>query len=278
MKYIICSLIFLSITSVFAQNRRYCIVGDTGTGQEIQYRISKVMELRNCDEVLITGDIIYPDGISSSSDPQIETKFFKPFKNLFDKGVEMTLSMGNHDYRGNIGAWIEVASTEPLLNFPKKYFYFIKNNICFVSLDTNDHFDEQANWLQKEVYPVFKNQSCSYILAFAHHPYKSSGAHGNSKGEVKRFLKKNIIGKVDAFFGGHDHFLSYEGKKKGTRLFVSGAGAKLRWTRFWKRPPYKAKKQGFVAMDVFEDKIEYKFVVLGIGVSSKITYQVTEDL
>lgn len=46
---------------------------------------------------------------------------------------------------------------------------------------------------------------------------------------MKRSFEKNVIGKYDTYISGHEHFLSDEGVKDGTRLLISSAGGSLNY-------------------------------------------------
>lgn len=216
-------------------NPRYCFVGDTGEGNEGQYKVAAAMA-QDCDAIFITGDLVYDDGIQGLDDPELKEKFIEPYWKL---QKPFYLSLGNHDYYGRKpGAWIDVARRYEWVNFP--HFYYVARNgtDCFVALDTtpietgwdSDRTAEQSEWLRG-----LDLSGCKRKYAFGHHPYKSSGPHGDAKGDIKEFLEKHIIGKFDGYIAGHDHHLERAGNESGTELILSGAGCKLRKCKRGKR-------------------------------------------
>ncbi len=104
--------------------------------------------------------------------------------------------------------------------------------------------DDQAEWISATLH----NSTAQWQLAFAHHPFLSNGPHGNAgnydngsivngnffgrmlTGEYyRKFVEKNLCGKVSLFMNGHDHsmqLLNPIERCKNTRFMVSGAGAK----------------------------------------------------
>ena len=76
-------------------------VGDFGTGEPSQYKVSKLIEyLINKKNVLLIlglGDNIYPDGVHSENDNQFIEKFEKPYENI-PPYIKFYNVLGNHDY------------------------------------------------------------------------------------------------------------------------------------------------------------------------------------
>src|SRR5436309_1190621 len=63
---------------------RFIALGDMGTGGEDQARVANaigsVCSLRGCDFAVGLGDLIYPAGTSSATDPQFDEKFEVPYR------------------------------------------------------------------------------------------------------------------------------------------------------------------------------------------------------
>ncbi len=215
---------------------KFCFVGDTGTGEKGQKIVAKALEKENCHEIRILGDLIYPNGIKDENDSQLKEKFFSPYQDLLKRKNLMRPVMGNHDHRLNEMAWIKVAEKNRFVFFPNLFYAEIyQDGLCFLNLDTESISSyllyrqavlTQLTWL-KEVTSQFKSK-CLFSVVVSHHPYVSSGEHGNASGYLKRFLNQFVIGKTDLFISGHDHHLSDEGIYQGTTQLISGAGAKLR--------------------------------------------------
>jgi tartrate-resistant acid phosphatase type 5 len=208
-----------------------CILGDTGTGLPLQYAIAVAMRDQGCTDVRIVGDLIYPSGIKNPEDPLLQSKFFEPYRILFDKGITFSLVLGNHDYKGNEDAWFEVAKASPHLRMPfYNYAEHHADGICIFTIDTtwtdklyflNRRVALNA-WLEESMEAL--SDQCRFSLALGHHPLKSSGRHEDATVLVGSFLNGNVVGRVDAYIAGHEHNLSDEGVHDGTHLLVSGGG------------------------------------------------------
>jgi len=207
---------------------KICVWGDSGVATDEQYSVARALYNEGCDEMRVVGDIIYEKGLKDKNDPQFMSKFYNPYKSIItEQKIPFYMIMGNHDYYGNPAAWLDLAKDYSFIQFPSFYSAEIAGDICFINLDTNDNFPEQETWLKNKINPMVKGK-CKISMAFGHHPFLSSGSHGNAMGKVKKFLVNNIIGKYDVYFAGHDHQLSDEGKAKETSLLISGAAGKLR--------------------------------------------------
>lgn len=254
------------------KNKKICFIGDTGTGTPEQYLVAKILP-KHCDQVRIVGDVIYPSGIKSPQDPQLEKKFFKPYEYFLKKKNSLFIVMGNHDYRQAVTPWIEVANNQKGLFFPNEFYLEVWPEICFLALDTepfdawlkNETKKLQIKWLPHITPFIEKKCSGKKLVGWGHHPYLSSGMHGEAmEGEFKSFMDKWIIGKVDSYIAGHDHHLAYEGKTQKTHHFVSGGGSQNRMVLDENSPQkYSSNGLGFLQLS-FNKKAQltYRFIAL----------------
>ena len=85
-------------------------IGDFGTGTEMQYKVSKLMNKiinrKKTKFILGLGDNIYPVGVENVKDEQFITKFEDPYKNITDS-IKFYHVLGNHDYYGNYQAQMD---------------------------------------------------------------------------------------------------------------------------------------------------------------------------
>ena len=234
------ALTFLLLISTFqvyseeikaSQDSTFCFVGDTGNVTEVQKEVAEALAKSDCSVIWHTGDIIYPDGISSERDPRFFTNFLDPFKKVFDKGIPFFLTLGNHDYKKEPRSYLEIAKSNPLIVYPNNYYLKNYDRLCFFALDTTI-FDKlylfykrraQTNWLKLKKEQV--NNSCDLSIAVAHHPLFSSGDRKKGTPQLSRFLETNIFGNFDLYITGHNHVLADEGERKGTRQLISGTGS-----------------------------------------------------
>lgn len=223
-----------SYQSDLVQNEiKMCFLGDTGMGSTVQREVAEKLREEKCHSIHFLGDLVYPNGVKSSEDSEIRKKFLRYYRKLTEEnfGPKLYLLMGNHDYRGSISAWQELATDHHYLIFPHPYYLIRHQGICLVHIDTNFYklFSEflqgaiQAAWLTD----LTKNlKDCSLKIALTHHPYASRGKHhGNSSGLLKLFLSSVVLGEFDYLISGHDHILSDEGIHEGTRQIISGGGS-----------------------------------------------------
>lgn len=208
---------------------RICAVGDTGTGDAKQRKVAEAMKDAGCEALVIMGDVIYPDGIKSADDPELAKKFF-PYYGEFKK---IYIVLGNHDYKGTVSAWKDVAAKDPRIIFPSNYYKEKIGDQCLFFFDTN--FDaipglvsEESIWLSHQM------DDCKTSISFGHHPYMKSGGPG------KKFYEENILGKFQYALSGHVHLLHDDGIEKGTHLIVAGSGGQL-------EPGYRP---GFAILDL----------------------------
>lgn len=219
-------------------DERICIIGDGGTGPKGyddvygQRYVSIALLNEGCTRVLYTGDVIYEKGLKNVEDDQFEEKFYSPYKELLDEQkVPFYMSMGNHDWYGAnpVYIWQEKAKRHNQIIYDGLAFVKKFNNVCIMSIETdqNKHFKSQMDWMDKIKDSDWWND-CKFTIGFGHHPYYSAGSHGDGTNEEKAFLKYMVVGKMDLYVCGHDHDLTDEGDKDGTKLLVSGAAGKYR--------------------------------------------------
>ena len=256
---------------------RFITMGDTGTGTPKQKAVAAAIKRKcdaeakpggrgPCDFGILLGDNFYDTGVKSANDAQFKTKFSDAYKML---KFPFYITIGNHDYGtdgvGGLGAnfkkfqyYRDYAKTDPQFVFPNSFYSFKKGNATFVNLNSCEIFFEglpglnlkpQRNFVRSALAKA-KREKSVWTFSFSHHPYISNGTHGNagkyegipfipfvSGASVKKFFEKEICGKVDFHFAGHDHNMQLLKKKCGTNFLVHGAGAKRKKAGNTKRNP-----------------------------------------
>lgn len=252
-----------------AKRTRFIAVGDTGEGNADQRRVAVAMRdvcaARGCDFVLMLGDNIYDEGVSSVTDPQWQTKFEQPYA---DVELPFYVALGNHDYGGEIlgidvdglgNEWelgkleVDYSAMSKKWHMPATHYTLTWNHVGIIVLDTNaimwsnKTYGDQAAWLPQAMMEVGGKD---WVFVAGHHPYRSNGSHGNAGNydapelagipipnplpiqngdDVKEFFDEHVCGLGQVYFAGHDHsrqWLNEPGALCGTELIVSGAGAK----------------------------------------------------
>jgi tartrate-resistant acid phosphatase type 5 len=228
--------IYMDINTLNDKSLNIIALGDMGTGTIDQYKVAeglkKLNDNINIDFVLGLGDNIYPDGVGYIGDPQFVEKFEKPYS-ILPENIEFYMTLGNHDYRNRINPQINYTRKNNRWLMPGRYYQFSKkvDNIIvdFFAIDTNlvemsmKEIEEQKKWLKKQL----KASKAKWKIVFGHHPWKSSGSHGDSKGVIDKFYTDILPNKVDILLNGHDHDKQHI-ICRGVNMFITGTGCQIR--------------------------------------------------
>ncbi len=217
----------------------FAVVGDTGTGGSAQAAVAGLLERTRPDLLLITGDVVYPDGGYDSYGP----KFYAPYRDLI-KTTPILPVLGNHDVMTGDG--------RPYLdNFrlphdnpqeTERYYSFDAGNAHFAALDSElYHADdagsarEQKAWLEKDL----ARSDMPWKIVFLHRPPFSSSHHGSDekiRDDLRPVFERYGVNLV---FSGHDHDYERTTPIGGVTYVVSGGGGKelypagkSEWTAF----------------------------------------------
>jgi len=261
---------------------QFIVIGDWGekgdySQKEVANAMEKLASREKIDFILTTGDNFYENGVSDLSDLHFKKSFEEIY--LFSKSIPWYISLGNHDYMGDIQTLIEYGKVNPNWIFPSPYYSFEKkigkeNSVLFLMTDTSGFVNIlgllyyrtymrkgenviQLNWMNS----TLKNSNAKWKIVVGHHPIYSSGEHGDTKVLQKEFVDTLEKNKVDLYFAGHDHDLQHlKHPEKRIHFFISGAGSK---TRQIKSNPYSifaASQAGFAVVKINENKIEVRFI------------------
>jgi hypothetical protein len=223
---------------------RFVVMGDTGTGTQMQYDVAAgvedICDQHGCDFVLLLGDNLYDKGVNTVDDPLWQELFELPYQNI---DLPFYAALGNHDYGGRLAVsipglgneWdrgpveVEYSDHSDKWTMPATHYTFRVGNVGFIVLDTNaimwDHTDEgdQTTWYADALAEL---DGADWIFAAGHHPYLSNGAHGNAGSyesievlgaeipnpvsdlngtRIKSFFDDQVCGTVRGYFSGHDH-------------------------------------------------------------------------
>jgi len=260
---------------------KFVALGDTGTGSQNQYAVAnaiqKTCESQGCDFALLLGDNVYDTGVDGIDDPQFQSKFEEPYRNL---NFPFYVVLGNHDY-GTAGLIAEkgqhqviYSDTSDKWRMPHHYYQFTQAHVDFFALDTNAQF-WGVDTNQKQKMTAWINASAAtWKIVFGHHPYKSNGPHGNagkyegipgvpfiSGDHIKDFAENVWCGKADLYLSGHDHSRQWlESTCQGTQLIVSGAGAKTTDLPGTNTALFQADTLGFLYISITGKQLNAAFI------------------
>jgi predicted phosphodiesterase len=197
---------------------RFAVIGDTGSGTGPQGQLGEILYLSHqlfpFEFALMTGDNLY--GGEAADD--YEKKFEAPYKKLLDSGIKFYAALGNHDNSNQ--RFYKRFNMEG-----KEYYSFKKNNIRFISLNSNYLDSRQLKWAEEEL----AKSDAEWKICYFHHPPYSSGKQHGSNEELQKVLEPLFVKYgVDVVFAGHEHFYERIKPQKGIYYFISGGGGKLR--------------------------------------------------
>ncbi len=260
---------------------RFVALGDSGEGNEAQRQVAvairDVCAREGCDFAVLLGDNFYTKGVTSVDDPQWQTKFEEPYR---DVDLPFFAVLGNHDYGGTLGiieygglgnqfnlGVVEVQYSQRSRKWimPATHYTFRMGPAAFIALDTNsilwantEHGDQRA-WFPTALAEV---AGADWVFVLGHHTIRSNGTHGNAGmyealeiggiavpipvpildgANVKTFFDEVVCGQAHVYLGGHDHnrqWMNDPAALCGAELIVSGAGAKLTAFKTMRNPTH----------------------------------------
>jgi hypothetical protein len=121
---------------------KFAVLGDNGTGEKPEYDVGQQMAAARTtfpfDMVLMLGDNMY-----GRQEPQdFVTKFERPYAALLQAGVLFYATLGNHDDQNN-------RFYKAFNMGGERYFTFVKKNVRFFVLDTNQLDPKQRAWFDE---------------------------------------------------------------------------------------------------------------------------------
>jgi len=259
-------------------------ISDTNKKAPGQLKVAKqfgiTSEQINSSFVVTCGDNFHGKGVQTSTDPYWGVNYENVYtaKSLM---IPWYITLGNHDYEGNVDAELEYAKTSKRWIEPARYFSFTKTlpdsgEALFVIVDSspfildyiNKKSDEnhvlgqdtalQLHWFDS----VLSSSNAKWKFVFFHHPaYSASYTHGSTKEIQDNFVPLFEKYKVDACFSGHDHDLQHSRPKNSTvEYFGVGGGSETRPVGHADFTKYSSATLGFGAVSLTQNTMRFSFV------------------
>lgn len=252
---------------------RFLVFGDSGTGQEKQKSIARSME-RRCleaqkfDAILLLGDVVYPDGVTSTEDPQWQSHYEASYR-APEVPCLSTLPvypvLGNHDHHGDITAWIGRAESNPLWRYPGRSW-----RAEFGDVATVFGMDSNFPWLGGTPDLSEKTSADGWRIAMGHHPLRAasdSGGRHKGGGIAGWQMKKSLCGLVDFYLAGHAHHLEYafDSDCEQHHIVSGAAGANIQGVDLSLVDPsgFAQNIHGFVELLINQTTLQISFVDAG---------------
>jgi 3',5'-cyclic AMP phosphodiesterase CpdA len=204
---------------------RLAIAGDTGERNAAVEATAKSMQIESerqgepYDALVITGDMIYPDGDLDLTDASVT----EPFARILEDAVLVPV-LGNHDVESGEGR--EIMSH---LGRDTKFYVEKIGPVRLIVLDSNRVGDKrQMKWLRGVL--AEKQPPDTWTIAAMHHPAYSAGEHGSAMNVRRAWMPLFEAADVPLIFAGHDHDYQRSTPQNGITHVVTGGGSKLRET------------------------------------------------
>lgn len=255
---------------------RALVFGDSGTGLPDQLNVAQAMLARArregapLDLIVTTGDLFYPTGVESISDPQWQTKYEDVYTD--ELAVPCYSIFGNHDYDGSLEAQYAYEKHNSNWHLPARYYTFSRPlgegaSVQFFMLDTTpipvgEGDPEQVAWLSEEL----GKSEATWKIVVGHHPLYSHGKRPYNQWLIPILEPIFVEHDVDLYMAGHDHLLELLKPIQGVYHLVSGAAAgaskahPARWTNL---SHFVATGDGFVWLRLARDELVIEFCRLG---------------
>jgi hypothetical protein len=180
---------------------RFVVIGDTGTGCDVEFAAIARLVAEEPDFVVHVGDAAYPDGRESD----VHSRFLVPFEDVLDTTCVFT-TLGNHDVHTAGGAALLDAldlPRNPADGTSRRYSF--DWGPCHVAcLDTNGDLapgSEPAAWIDGDL----SASAARWTFVFGHHPPYSSSSHGSTPAVQAGVVPLLDAHHVDVELCGHDH-------------------------------------------------------------------------
>jgi len=211
----------------------FLVFGDSGDGNDPQYRLSQAMSRHPVSLILHTGDLVYRNGDFRD----YSANFFQPYKKLIQSAPFYPV-LGNHDIKTDGGSPMLEAfvlpENGPISMQAEHCYWFDYGDALFVGIDSNLEREilrsQVAPWLAK----VLKTSRCKWKIVFFHHsPWAAGGRLSDEK--IHDTLITTIEeGGADLVFSGHNHLYQRthpmlagtQSPEHGVIYITSGAGGK----------------------------------------------------
>lgn len=201
---------------------RFWVVGDSGTGREIQSAVHLAMiqqtqrDQRPLDFYLHLGDMAYSRG----RDVEFQTRFFEMY-DITLRNIVCWPTMGNHEgatSRGTNGigpyydAYVLPTRGEAggVASGLEAFYSFDYGRAHFICLDSHD-LDRRptglmARWLRQDL----EKAKADWLIAYFHHPPYTKGSHDSDREKQLIEMRTHIMpilewGGVDLVMTGHSH-------------------------------------------------------------------------
>ncbi|MBC62477.1 MAG: hypothetical protein CMP11_08465 [Zetaproteobacteria bacterium] len=257
-----------------SEKLRFFVLGDTGTGDKNQLKVSEWMErrcekIKKLDGILMLGDNFYNSGVDSVDDLQWQNKIVVPYGRKCLSQAKIYPTLGNHDYKKNPGAQISYTAMSQNWFMPNRYYSLnypsLLKIIAFDSIFPDICFTKNGCSVNFLLSQIFSNNKLPWTFILSHYPLSSaSKKRGNYSGKtfIAKTLKKILCSKPLIWFSGHSHHLEHRKIKDcKIEMITSGAGGGhlSLIDQNQKESIFVKSSHGFIEVEVDKNELKMKF-------------------
>jgi hypothetical protein len=226
---------------------RVIVLGDWGErllpGQDqVAAGMANWSTVHNPDWIVTTGDNIYPKGLFSWDDPQMDIKWREVYYQDSICNLTWYVCVGNHDFGEGGNEWnqVELSLHEPRWILPHLWHDFVEemadHSVHFVIIDTEsfrwkiNDYEVMLDWFEE----TLSQSTADWLLVIGHRYVFTAGDHlyGPVTDEIYDELVPVMLKYgVDAYVCGHDHNLQHlqnmTAPDNTMQYILSGAGGAL---------------------------------------------------
>lgn len=268
-----------------AEALRVGVIGDSGFGEPITYRLASEMAGRDLDFAIHTGDLVYRMDLNADPYEAYRLKWYLPLAPTLQR-MPVYPVVGNHDveaaaqWNGQAFYYAAFPSfSDPLVGGSpfegrNQWYAFAYGSIQFVMLDTQVFFNEpgraeQDAWLAERL----ADERFSHTIVAFHVTAYTSGLHLNDGLAARQsWMPLFEAARVPLVLSGHDH--NYERLQIGDLTYiVTGGGSTALYdqTTTLAESAIFVKQSHFVVLEIYPDRIELQAVAAGGEVIDQAT-------
>jgi len=249
------------------------VVGDSGSGNENAFAVGQAMEGRcqktgRPDALILLGDNAYPRGIQSIEDQKGIDTIMQSFQVECMKDVPIFAVLGNHDWKGNYRAQIQLQEKVKRWHMPARHYLVSFGSLLRIAMVDSNGYDGILNFPGSDMHSLQSNllaTKSQWTLMATHHPLRSAlSARPREEDPIRTYvLQKRFCNRVDLWMSGHLHFMEHAPQdpecSSAQIVLGSGGGELLSVSRQHSNSPFGLSAFGFaeVRADAMQLKIEF---------------------
>lgn len=265
------SVRFATATAERVDPLRIGVIGDSGFGDDVTYRLAEQMGAADLDFVLHTGDVVYQMYNDADAFESYANKWYLPFAPVL-KRMPVYAVIGNHDveeaamfegmpfYYRVFPAFPDPRFENSTYSGRNMWYAFAYGDIQFLMLDTQVFFNEggrpeQEQWMAERL----ADDRFRATIPVSHVPPMSFGRYEEGTSPVSSWLLPWQEARVPLTAHGHDH--NYERFTQGEITHVvSGGGSVVLYPQGQPMPEGGVflQQSHWVLLEVYEDRIDVR--------------------